>query len=150
MSKPYQRLLVPIDGAELSEHAMQHALALARQLDAAVTGYVVEAQPALPSMGTHLPSYRQEVQAQEHARAAHAQRVLDRFAALAAEAGVGFDGLTETRDDVADAIAQAAQRRGCDMIVMATHGRGAFGELLFGSQTKRVLGLTTIPLLVVH
>jgi nucleotide-binding universal stress UspA family protein len=36
------------------------------------------------------------------------------------------------------------------MIVMVTHGRGAFGELLFGSHTKNVLSKSKIPLLVLH
>nr|MCU0967128.1 universal stress protein [Burkholderiaceae bacterium] len=40
--------------------------------------------------------------------------------------------------------------QGCDMIVMVTHGRGAFGEFLFGSQTKAVLAGSSLPLLVLH
>jgi nucleotide-binding universal stress UspA family protein len=36
------------------------------------------------------------------------------------------------------------------MIVMVTHGRGAFGEFLFGSQTKAVLSGSRLPLLVLH
>ena len=36
------------------------------------------------------------------------------------------------------------------MIVMLTHGRGTFGELLFGSHTKQVLAQTSLPLLVLH
>jgi nucleotide-binding universal stress UspA family protein len=48
------------------------------------------------------------------------------------------------------AIIEAAESRGCDMILMVTHGRGAFGEFLFGSQTKAVLAGSKLPLLVVH
>ena len=40
--------------------------------------------------------------------------------------------------------------QGCEMIVMVTHGRGAFGEFLFGSQTKAVLDGSKLPLLVLH
>jgi nucleotide-binding universal stress UspA family protein len=36
------------------------------------------------------------------------------------------------------------------MIVMVTHGRGVFGELLFGSHTKKLLARTKLPLLVLH
>ena len=49
-----------------------------------------------------------------------------------------------------DAIAEAAAESGCDLIVMATHGRGVFGELLFGSHTKAVLARCKVPLLVLH
>jgi len=51
---------------------------------------------------------------------------------------------------VDDAIVRAAQEFGCDMVVMVTHGRGAFGELLFGSHTKNVLARCKVPLLVLH
>ena len=48
------------------------------------------------------------------------------------------------------AIVEAAESRGCDLIVMVTHGRGAFGEFLFGSHTKAVLAGSRLPLLVLH
>jgi nucleotide-binding universal stress UspA family protein len=53
-------------------------------------------------------------------------------------------------DDVAGAIAKVAQSKGSDLIVMVTHGRGVFGELVFGSQTKGVMARTKVPLLVLH
>jgi len=57
----------------------------------------------------------------------------------------------DVRDlDQIDAFVAAAESRGCDMIVMVTHGRGAFGEFLFGSQTKAVLAGSKLPLLVLH
>jgi len=146
----FKRLLVPVDGSEVSERAMSQAVALASQLGASITGFVVEAQPALPSMGTHLASYQREVKDHEAKTEAHARQVLARFEQVAGASGVAFEGQYERNDDVAGAIAGAAKRHGCDMIVMATHGRGAFGELLFGSQTKRVLSLTKTPLLVLH
>lgn len=145
-----KKLLVPIDSSDLSSHAMQQGLDLARQLGAGITGFVVEALPALPSMGTHLASYQRDVLAHEASTEAHAKGLLARFAQAAADAGVPFDGQYERNDDIAGAIASAAERHGCDMIVMATHGRGAFGELLFGSQTKRVMSLSKRPLLVLH
>lgn len=146
----YKKLLVPVDGTDVSERAMLQGIDLARQLGAAITGFVVEALPALPVMGTHLPTYRRDVQAHEASTEAHAKTVLSRFAAAAGAAGVAFDGQYERNDDIASAIASAADRHRCDMIVMATHGRGAFGELLFGSQTKRVMSLSARPLLVLH
>lgn len=146
----FKRLMVPIDGSELSSHAIQQGLDLARQLGASVIGFVVEAMPALPTMGTHLANYQREVKEHEATTEAHAKRLLSQFEKAAADAGVAFEGQYERNDDVAAAIAGAADRGGCDMIVMATHGRGVFGELLFGSQTKRVMALSKLPLLVLH
>jgi nucleotide-binding universal stress UspA family protein len=146
----FKKLLVPVDGTEVSERAIRQAVDLARQLGAGITGYVVEALPALPSMGTQLASYQRDVQSHEAKTEAHAKQVLAHFAEAAAAAAVPFEGQFDRNDDVAGAIAGAAERHGCDMIVMATHGRGAFGEMLFGSQTKRVLTLSKRPLLVLH
>ena len=42
------------------------------------------------------------------------------------------------------------KQAGCDLILMVTHGRGAFGEFLYGSQTKAVLAGSKLPLLVLH
>lgn len=146
----YKQLLVPIDGSELASRAIAQSLALARQLGAGVTGFVVEAMPALPGMGTHLANYQRDVKAHEAQTEAHAKKLLAGFEKAAADAGVAFAGEYQRNDDIAAAIAGVADRAGCDMIVMATHGRGAFGELLFGSQTKRVISLTKVPLLVLH
>ena len=64
--------------------------------------------------------------------------------------GVPFEGHFDRVARVDRAIVAAAESHDCDLIVMATHGRGAFGEFLFGSQTKAVLAGTRLPLLVLH
>jgi len=63
---------------------------------------------------------------------------------------VAFTGHHAQVPRVDRAIIAAAESQGCDMIVMVTHGRGAFGEFLFGSQTKAVLAGSQLPLLVLH
>ena len=146
----FKKLLVPVDGTEVSERAIEQSIALAKQMGASISGYVVEALPALPAMGTYLPAYRQEVKTQEALSGSHAEKMLAHFDEAAKAAGVPFEGHYDRNDDIAGAIAGAADRLGCDMVVMATHGRGAFGALLFGSQTKRVMALSRVPLLVLH
>jgi nucleotide-binding universal stress UspA family protein len=81
---------------------------------------------------------------------AHAQQVLSRFADCAREAGVAFEGCHDQVPRIDRAIIEAAESHQCDMILMVTHGRGAFGEFLFGSQTKAVLSGSKLPLLVLH
>ncbi len=44
-------------------------------------------------------------------------------------------------------IVATAQRDGCDLIVMGTQGRSAFGNLLMGSVAMRVIATSTIPVL---
>ena len=123
--KAFKHLLVPVDGSELADHAMRQGIDLARQLGASVTGLV----PEMPT---------------------RAEPVLAEFARCAAASGVAFDGrhVSTQRND--EAIIECARETGCDMIVMATHGRGWFGQLLFGSSTMRVMARCDLPLLVLH
>lgn len=146
----YQHLLVPIDGTELSEHAQQVSLALAARLGARITGFVAEPNAPLPHMGSNLGGYQRQTERFEARTQAHAHEVLDRFRHRAYEQGVPFEGRFERTDAIDDAIVRAADELGCDLIVMATHGRGAFGELLFGSHTKAVISRSRLPLLVLH
>lgn len=146
----YHHLLVPIDGSELSERATDASLELARKVGARVTGFVVEPDPPLPSMGSHPATYARDAEQHVARTEAHARGVLDQFAAKAAALGVPFEGQFRRTDSVDDAILDAAADYDCDLIVMVTHGRGIFGELLFGSHTKNLLARTRLPLLVLH
>jgi nucleotide-binding universal stress UspA family protein len=146
----YQRLLVPIDGGELSERAEQSSLALAAKLGARVTGFVAEPMPPLPHMGTNINAYTRDTDEHMAPTERHAHDALKRFANRAAALGVPFDGKFQRTDAVGDAIVAAATEFGCDLVVMATHGRGAFGELLFGSHTKNVLARSKLPVLVLR
>lgn len=146
----YRNLFVPVDGSVLSERAMDASIELARQLGAAITAFVVEPDAPLPAVGIQLPAY--EVATERHIEKTdtHARQVLTRFEIKARAAGITFSGLHARTDGVDRAIIEQAEESGCDMIVMMTHGRGTFGELLFGSHTKTVLAKSKLPLLVLH
>lgn len=146
----FSHLLVPVDGTELSDRAAEVSLDLARKLGAKVTGFVVEPTPPLPTRGAGVATYQRDSEAHRARTEAHAQSVLAKFGERAAAAGVAFEGQFSRTDSVDDAIIKAADEYQCDLIVMVTHGRGVFGELLFGSHTKAVLSRSKLPLLVLH
>lgn len=146
----YKRLLVPVDGSELTDKAIVASIELAQQLGAAITGFVAEPMPPLPAGPRTMLLLEQEMREHDELAAAHAKPVLERFEAAANAAGVPFQGVFDQVPQVDQAIIRMAERQGCDMIVMVTHGRGAFGEFLFGSQTKAVLAGSKLPLLVLH
>jgi nucleotide-binding universal stress UspA family protein len=146
----YQRILVPVDGSELTDRAIRGSLELAKQLGATVVGFVAEPLPPVPSSPRTEALLREEQAAHAASTSAHAEAVLRRFQSAAADAGVAFEGAYDEVPRVHKAIVAAAESHRCDMIVMVTHGRGAFGEFLFGSQTKAVLADSTLPLLVLH
>jgi nucleotide-binding universal stress UspA family protein len=146
----FQHLLVPIDGTELSEHAQRASLALAARLGARITAFVAEPLPPLPHLGSNPATYLRDTDRHQARTEAHAHEVLARFRGKAEEQGVPFIGRFERTDAVDEAIARTAAECSCDLVVMATHGRGAFGELMFGSHTKGVMSRCRVPLLVLH
>lgn len=146
----YQRILVPVDGSDLSVRAMAASIDLARQLGAAITGFVAEPVLDRPDRPASAGALLREAEEHDAITAAHADEVLSRFAQQAQAAGVPFEGHHAQVPRIDKAIIDAAESRGCDLIVMVTHGRGAFGEFLYGSQTKAVLSGSRLPLLVLH
>ena len=144
----YEHLLVPVDGSELSDRAMSASVELARKLGAKITGFIAEPF-ATPPPGVGL-GYGAAVKQHDMAVHSHAHAVLSKFEQLCAAAGVPFTPFTTQASHIEDAIIEAARERACDMIVMITHGRGALGELMWGSHTKSLLSRCKVPLLVLH
>lgn len=146
----YQRILVPVDGSALSDRAIDESIGLARQLGASITGFIAEPLLDMPEVPSSPAGLRRDVEEHDAMTGAHARLVLDRFARRAQAAGVPFEGHHAQVRRIDHAIIAEAESRGCDLIVMVTHGRGAFGEFLYGSQTKAVLAGSQLPLLVLH
>ncbi|MEY2688229.1 MAG: hypothetical protein RL375_2427 [Pseudomonadota bacterium] len=146
----YKHLFVPIDGSELSHRAIAGSIELALQLGARITAFVVEPELPLSAVSRDKVAYARHIQEHEARNEAHATSLLSHFEARAREAGVEFSGTHVVSDSVDDAIATSAEQAGADMIVMVTHGRGALGELLFGSHTRSISVRSKLPLLVLH
>jgi nucleotide-binding universal stress UspA family protein len=146
----YKRLLVPLDGTELGSRAIDQSIELARQLGAVITGFIAEPLAPLPNESTNASLYAATVSAYEERGSEHASSVLARFEKQARLAGVPFEGQSTQAQNIAQAIVDAAAAHSCDLIVMVTHGRSRWGELLQGSNTKAVLARCTLPVLVLH
>ena len=71
-------------------------------------------------------------------------------AALAGRHGVTAQVLHVEDRAPAEAIIDTAREHGCDLVVMASHGRSGLGRLLLGSQTQAVVGRSSVPVLVVR
>jgi nucleotide-binding universal stress UspA family protein len=82
------------------------------------------------------------------ASAARAARLLADIQSAADDAGVPCRTQQAIEDDPYAAIIAAAGQNGCDLIVMASHGRHGLKGLLLGSETQKVLVHSTIPVLV--
>lgn len=147
----YEHLLVPVDGSELCDKAIEHSIGLAKMLGASITGFTAE--PPLPVLVVEQAAVAYDVetfQAHEKRCEAHAREILLAFADKARQAGVAFDGQFVITDNVQQAIVDMAEQRHCDLIVMASHGRHGLDALIHGSLTKSVLAHSQVPLLVLH
>lgn len=144
----FKHLLVPTDGSPLSQEAVTRAISFAREAGARITFFCAE--KAFPSMyygmgvifDAHAPS--QFHQAEDE----NAHAVLDAAEQQAQAAGVTCGKLALASDQPYLAIIEAAERNGCDLIFMASHGRRGVGTLLLGSETQKVLSHSSIPVLV--
>jgi len=150
MPMDIRRIFVPVDGSELTRKAIDGSVGLARPLGAAIVGFVAVPHPPSPTSPRGKGLWDDDTVDDDVRSESQARAVLASFAAAAAAAGVPFDGVSEQVSHIDKAIIAAAESRGCDLIVMVTHGRGAFGEFLFGSQTKAVLAGSKLPLLVLR
>ena len=129
----YQHILIPTDGSELAERAVTHGLSLAKFVGAKVT--VIMAAEAFAK-------YTEQIKK-------HNASVLDRVANAAKQAGVPCDTIHVLDLQPYEAIIATATDRGCDLIVMASHGRSGLSAVVLGSVTNKVLTYTKVPVLVV-
>lgn len=146
----YRHLLVPTDGSELSARAMGHALELARALGARLTVFHVQTAFPISLVGVGELVDPATVEALMEAARAHSRQVLDDALTMARAAAVPAEGLSEEHPLPHQAIVAAAERLGCDLVVMASHGRRGLQGALLGSETQRVLNQSAVPVLVVR
>ena len=139
----YRHILITTDGSELAEHGLAHGLALAKSLGARVSViFVVE--PFSEVSGRFLEA----VATYAELRKEQATSVLDRAANAAKAAGVSCETIQAENGQPHQAIVAAAEDKGCDLIVMSSHGRGGLSMLLIGSVTNKVLTQAKTPVLV--
>lgn len=147
----YQHILVAIDGSDRAAKALEQGLELARCCKARVTVVTVtEPWSALDMAGEAREHRPDPIGAFESLAASIAKRILDDAAARAKAHGVTCECLHVKDRRPAEGIIATAQERGCDLIVMASHGRRGVSRLLLGSQANEVLAHCSVPALIVR
>jgi nucleotide-binding universal stress UspA family protein len=145
--------MLPVDGSEdLSMKAVQEGIALARTLGSRLTLLTVVA-PYHSGVGT-MPLTSEIVHEVETVRdEEHRKRAEKTHADIMASATAGkvdCKSLVVIGESPSEQIIGNAQALGCDLIVMASHGRKGLDAFLTGSQTVNVLAESRIPVLVVR
>jgi nucleotide-binding universal stress UspA family protein len=149
----YQHILLPTDGSKLSDRALKAAVGLAKRLGAKITAlHVMPTQQMFLGEGFVAPmTISQSLRNQFKKQAAlRSKEILENACAQAAAAGVGCETVSVASDTPYRAIIKQAARSGCDLIMMASHGRRGISGVLLGSETAKVLVHSEIPVLVVR
>jgi nucleotide-binding universal stress UspA family protein len=142
----YKNLLIPTDGSELAGKAVQHGITFAKEIGAKITVLTVTTPFHVLSLDPQVvedtPSqYKKQVQE-------HAAKILGAIATAAKATGVACNTVHVEHEHPYRAIIDTAGSKGCDLIVMASHGRRGVSAIVLGSETVKVLTHSKIPVLV--
>jgi nucleotide-binding universal stress UspA family protein len=143
----YKKVLLTLDGSELSALALPHAVQIAsasgaeivlmRVIDS-VAHVIAQAAPTGIEAGPGLVTAELAQEAVAGQRIA-AERDLTEAAQQLNAQGINRVSVEVVEGVPGDAVVETAQRLGCDLIVMATHGRGGLGRVLLGSVADHVV-----------
>ena len=136
---PGWRVLVHLDGTKLAETSLAEAARLA------VGGELLMVRDVVSGHGDWSDDLTEPREATDMVKL-H----LDGVASRLREDGIQVRTLVLTRPVVTDAISEVVSTEAIDLIVLATHGRGAIGRLLHGSVSDAIARHAPVPVLLIH
>jgi nucleotide-binding universal stress UspA family protein len=142
----YKNILIPTDGSKLSGKALQDGIAMAKEMRAKVTVLTTWAPFRTLTFDTTMledtmPQYKEQI-------VEKTGKTLAAAANAAKAAGVACDTVQLEHEHPYQAIIDTTKSKGCDLIVMASHGRRGVSALVLGSETVKVLTHSKVPVLV--
>lgn len=147
----YKHILIPTDGSDTAEKAVESGIDFAREAGARITFFTAQPEFELPSTSSvmaHQPVVSLAQYEEISARKAHA--ILEKAMARARTCGVACDAEHALSNRPYQAIIAAARAHDCDAIFMASHGRKGLARLWHGSETEEVLTHSDIPTVVLR
>jgi nucleotide-binding universal stress UspA family protein len=142
----FKHILMPTDGSEHSEKAVERGIELAKLCGAKVTGIHVmpDYRMLMAAEGMDSPGVDENIEDQARVQAASFLGFVQRTADAA---GVPCETMIAKGQHPYDAIVDTANERGCDLIVMTARHRKGLVSLIMGSEASRVLHRASIPVL---
>lgn len=148
----YRHILISSDGSELAQLGVNHGLALAKLHGSKVTAVTVtEPLGGQFAFADDLWAPGEaEIAAYDEAQRRIAERILAPIKAKGEAIGVAVETMHVPWRLVAGALLQVADKAGCDLIVMSSHGRTGMNRVVMGSQTAEVMNRAKVPVVVVR
>jgi nucleotide-binding universal stress UspA family protein len=131
----YKHILIPTDGSDLSEQAINYGVALAKAVNAKVTGITVSTPFVFFAVEPHIAT--DTLDSYTTRMSTVAAKLLARVEDAAAAAGVTCDVVHAQHEHPYQAIIDTAITRLCDLIVMASHGRLGFPRLCLAAKPSK-------------
>jgi len=144
----FKHILVPTDGSALSDSTVARAVSFAKETGARITFFYSQPDFPMPIYGEGALIDPTTPEQFAKSAASEAEAILSKARGAAEAAGVACDSDTAVNEVPYKAIIDAADRHGCDLIFMASHGRRGIAGLLLGSETQKVLTHSKTPVLV--
>jgi nucleotide-binding universal stress UspA family protein len=144
----YKKILVPLDGSELAEKVLPHAVALAKDSGAEVTLLTV-VQLSLGFTSAKLEAIPEAAAERKAALKAEAMIYLQKVQRDLKDRGITAHCVS-LEGDVANEIIAYGEREGFDLVAMATHGRSGIDRFVMGSIAEKVVRGTTKAVLLIR
>lgn len=143
------RVLVPLDGSERAEAALDAVKALPRATEA---HYVLLRIVRYPDelVSAYMPGTIQMSQQVVDEGLREGKAYMDRLSARLRSDGLEVETRVSVESRPASAILSFAEENGIDLIAMATHGRGGVPRAVMGSVTDKIVRGAHVPVLVVR
>jgi nucleotide-binding universal stress UspA family protein len=143
----YKKILVPTDGSDIGAKVIPHAVALAKSCGATVVGLNVTDPYPYSGLAETVPITADQYRVHVTQEAEDALKPLQ-DACKAAD--LAFEPIIAEDIHPWKAMLDVAKDRGCDLVVIASHGRRGMQALLLGSETQKLLTHSNIPVLVLR
>jgi nucleotide-binding universal stress UspA family protein len=143
----FRKMLIPIDGSPISIRAATSGVGFAKEIDSEVV-FLHAILPYLPPYNAELDVDSRAASLIEIATKEATADMLDTVEEIAKVKGVKYSSISEVSSHPEKLIDKTVRDLECDLIVIATHGRGAIGRFFLGSVTNRLLLIASVPVLI--
>jgi len=148
----HKHILIPTDGSSLARQGVARGLELAKTHGAKVTAMTAtEAPGGQFAFAADLWTLDDdELAAYEQSQADIAEGILGEVKTMASGLGLQVETVHIPNCRASVAIVDAARACGCDVIVMASHGRSGMSRVLLGNQAAEVVAAAPMPVVIIR